>query len=231
MLDDEKRRQRLEKFGPTDKTETEPYKKDYSLIKQSRDFVSDPSMIIESKPRSEFKLLLSEKPKIDFRKIMLFGVNLLNTNDIINYIGGQFVKKLYWLNDFTCIVEFDTEILAKNIYKDYTSCDVSHLSSNNIDENPEENIDFLEKINWKASKLYENDGNFQVNIEMRFAEEGEESKKSDKKDAVFYRFYARNSKNDVEDRRMYKNIKYKKMKEEFNSNNIGKYRSRSRSRS
>ena len=120
MLDDEKRRQRLEKFGPTDKPKTELFKKDYSLIKQRQDFVSDPSMIIESKPRSEFKLLLSEKPKIDFRKIMLFGVNLLNTNDIINYIGGQFVKKLYWLNDFTCIVEFDTEILAKNIYKDYT---------------------------------------------------------------------------------------------------------------
>lgn len=224
MLDDEKRRQRLEKFGPTDKTEKELFKKDHFLIKQRRDFVSDPSMIIESKPRSEFKLLLSERPKIDFRKIMLFGVNLLNTNDIMNYIGGQFVKKLYWLNDFTCIVEFDTEILAKNVYKDYTSCDVSHLNSNDIDENTEE-------INWKASKLYENDGNFQVNIEMRFAEEGEESKKSDKKDAVFYRFYARNSKNDIDDRRMYKNSKYKKMKEEFNSNNIGKYRSRSRSRS
>ena len=33
---------------------------------------------------------------------MIFGVNLMNTEDISDYFGGNNIKKIFWINDYTC---------------------------------------------------------------------------------------------------------------------------------
>ena len=186
------RQMRLEKFGKVD-YEPDSYLrqlekrtvKEYQKKERINQFKyeEDPDKIKPKKDKEEFRLnLVSNEPHFDKRRIMLFGVNLMNSNDIADFLGGQYIKKLYWLNDFTCVVEFDTEVACLTLFREFTG-------------NHEQESSDYEYFNWKVSKGHLLD-NRMIDIEMRISEEGDLLRKADKKDAIYYKYYARKEKPD-----------------------------------
>ena len=149
-------------------------------------------------PKETYKLNIKEEEgkeiKFDKKRLMLFGVNLMNTEDIENYFNYK-LKKIYWLNDFTCLVEFDNEESSLGTYW--------HFSNSNYDDSKSE----LENYNWKKSKNYMK-MNRELDIEIRVAEEGDVNKKSDRKESVYYKFYNNNRRNYRKYKRNYRRGNY-----------------------
>ena len=167
-----KREQRLKRFGANDPEYLKQIQNDKSMK-------LTPDDVNPINPKESYKLNIKEEEgkeiKFDKKRLMLFGVNLMNTEDIENYFNFK-TKKIYWLNDFTCLVEFDNEESSLGTYW--------HFSNSNYDDSKSE----LENYNWKKSKNYMK-MNRELDIEIRVAEEGDVDKKSDRKESVYYKFY------------------------------------------
>jgi len=112
----------------------------------------------------------------------------MNTEDINLYLTDYIIgiRKTKWLNDYTSIIEFDSDDLCLKAFKELTS----------VEENPELN-ESLEKesnpfveYNWKKARSYTLE-NREIEIQMRIAEEGDLDRKSSTKDAIFYKYYKR----------------------------------------
>ena len=173
-----KREQRLKRFGANDPEYLKQIQTDKSMK-------LTPDDINPINPKETYKLNIKEEEgkeiKFDKKRLMLFGVNLMNTEDIENYFNFK-TKKIYWLNDFTCLVEFDNEESSLGTYW--------HFSNSNYDDSKSE----LENYNWKKSKNYMK-MNRELDIEIRVAEEGDVDKKSDRKESVYYKFYNNKKRN------------------------------------
>ena len=186
-----KREQRLKRFGANDPE----YLKQ---IQTDRSMKLTPDDINPINPKETYKLNIKEEEgkeiKFDKKRLMLFGVNLMNTEDIENYFNYK-LKKIYWLNDFTCLVEFDNEESSLGTYW--------HFSNSNYDDSKSE----LENYNWKKSKNYMK-MNRELDIEIRVAEEGDVNKKSDRKESVYYKFYNNNRRNYRKYKRNYRRGNY-----------------------
>jgi hypothetical protein len=50
------------------------------------------------------------------------------------------IKKLFWLNDYSCVIEFDSESQALDAFQKFTGC--SFMTSDESD---------VEKFDWKPS--------------------------------------------------------------------------------
>ena len=186
-----KREQRLKRFGANDPEYLKQIQTDKSM-KLTPDDINP----INSK--ETYKLNIKEEEgkeiKFDKKRLMLFGVNLMNTEDIENYFNYK-LKKIYWLNDFTCLVEFDNEESSLGTYW--------HFTNSNYDDSKSE----LENYNWKKSKNYMK-MNRELDIEIRVAEEGDVNKKSDRKESVYYKFYNNNKRNYRKYKRNYRRGNY-----------------------
>ena len=173
-----KREQRLKRFGANDPEYLKQIQTDKSMK-------LTPDDINPINPKETYKLNIKEEEgkeiKFDKKRLMLFGVNLMNTEDIENYFNYK-LKKIYWLNDFTCLVEFDNEESSLGTYWNFTN--------SNYDDSKSE----LENYNWKKSKNYMK-MNRELDIEIRVAEEGDVDKKSDRKESVYYKFYNNKKRN------------------------------------
>ena len=186
-----KREQRLKRFGANDPEYLKQIQTDKSMK-------LTPDDINPINPKETYKLNIKEEEgkeiKFDKKRLMLFGVNLMNTEDIENYFNYK-LKKIYWLNDFTCLVEFDNEESSLGTYW--------HFSNSNYDDSKSE----LENYNWKKSKNYMK-MNRELDIEIRVAEEGDVDKKSDRKESVYYKFYNNNRRNYRKYKRNYRRGNY-----------------------
>jgi len=186
-----KREQRLKRFGANDPEYLKQIQTDKSMK-------LTPDDINPINPKETYKLNIKEEEgkeiKFDKKRLMLFGVNLMNTEDIENYFNYK-LKKIYWLNDFTCLVEFDNEESSLGTYW--------HFSNSNYDDSKSE----LENYNWKKSKNYMK-MNRELDIEIRVAEEGDVNKKSDRKESVYYKFYNNNRRNYRKYKRNYRRGNY-----------------------
>ena len=186
-----KREQRLKRFGANDPEYLKQIQTDKSMK-------LTPDDINPINPKETYKLNIKEEEgkeiKFDKKRLMLFGVNLMNTKDIENYFNYK-LKKIYWLNDFTCLVEFDNEESSLGTYW--------HFSNSNYDDSKSE----LENYNWKKSKNYMK-MNRELDIEIRVAEEGDVNKKSDRKESVYYKFYNNNRRNYRKYKRNYRRGNY-----------------------
>ena len=186
-----KREQRLKRFGANDPEYLKQIQTDKSMK-------LTPDDINPINPKETYKLNIKEEEgkeiKFDKKRLMLFGVNLMNTEDIENYFNYK-LKKIYWLNDFTCLVEFDNEESSLGTYW--------HFSNSNYDDSKSE----LENYNWKKSKNYMK-MNRELDIEIRVAEEGDVNKKSDRKESVYYKFYNNNKRNYRKYKRNYRRGNY-----------------------
>jgi hypothetical protein len=96
----------------------------------------------------EFKIPIREKGEFDKKRLMIFGVNTMSTENVEEYFNYS-IKKIYWINDFTCIflynlglVEFGTEEEALKIFEDFTGTKV------------DKDGDLFEQFNWKPTKTY-----------------------------------------------------------------------------
>jgi hypothetical protein len=219
----QKRLERLKRFGENDSEYLEKIKKDRSLK-------FTPDDIILNKPKSSYKINIEKEEGkeiiFDKKKLMLFGIELMNTEDIESYFDNinKSIKKIYWLNDFTCLVEFDNELICLEAY--------SLLTHYEIDKNKSD----IENFNWRKSLNYMVK-NRELEIEVRIAVEGDVNKKSDKKEGVYYKFYNKKIyNNNYYNNRQYKNYKYKNYNyrnkyRKYNNKNNFKYRERSRSKS
>ncbi len=51
----------------------------------------------------------------------------MSTDDIGDYFNQKNfkIKKIFWLNDFSCVIEFDNESSAIEAYQNFTGCSVS----------------------------------------------------------------------------------------------------------
>jgi hypothetical protein len=167
-----KREQRLKRFGANDPEYLKQIQNDKSMK-------LSPDDINPINPKESYKLNIKEEEgkeiKFDKKRLMLFGVNLMNTEDIENYFNFK-TKKIYWLNDFTCLVEFDNEESSLDTFW--------YFSNSTYDKSKSE----LENYNWKKSKNFMK-MNRELDIEIRVAEEGDVDKKSDRKESVYYKFY------------------------------------------
>ena len=186
-----KREQRLKRFGANDPEYLKQIQTDKSMK-------LTPDDINPINPKETYKLNIKEEEgkeiKFDKKRLMLFGVNLMNTEDIENYFNYK-LKKIYWLNDFTCLVEFDNEESSLGTYWNFTN--------SNYDDSKSE----LENYNWKKSKNYMK-MNRELDIEIRVAEEGDVNKKSDRKESVYYKFYNNNRRNYRKYKRNYRRGNY-----------------------
>ncbi len=186
-----KREQRLKRFGANDPEYLKQIQTDKSMK-------LTPDDINPINPKETYKLNIKEEEgkeiKFDKKRLMLFGVNLMNTEDIENYFNYK-LKKIYWLNDFTCLVEFDNEESSLGTYW--------HFTNSNYDDSKSE----LENYNWKKSKNYMK-MNRELDIEIRVAEEGDVNKKSDRKESVYYKFYNNNRRNYRKYKRNYRRGNY-----------------------
>ena len=186
-----KREQRLKRFGANDPEYLKQIQTDKSMK-------LTPDDINPINPKETYKLNIKEEEgkeiKFDKKRLMLFGVNLMNTEDIENYFNYK-LKKIYWLNDFTCLVEFDNEESSLETYWNFTN--------SNYDDSKSE----LENYNWKKSKNYMK-MNRELDIEIRVAEEGDVNKKSDRKESVYYKFYNNNRRNYRKYKRNYRRGNY-----------------------
>ena len=173
-----KREQRLKRFGANDPEYLKQIQSDKSMK-------LTPDDINPINPKESYKLNIKEEEgkeiKFDKKRLMLFGVNLMNTEDIENYFNFK-TKKIYWLNDFTCLVEFDNEESSLETFW--------YFSNSTYDKSKSE----LENYNWKKSKNYMK-MNRELDIEIRVAEEGDVDKKSDRKESVYYKFYNNKKRN------------------------------------
>ena len=173
-----KREQRLKRFGANDPEYLKQIQSDKSMK-------LTPDDINPINPKESYKLNIKEEEgkeiKFDKKRLMLFGVNLMNTEDIENYFNYK-LKKIYWLNDFTCLVEFDNEESSLETFW--------YFSNSTYDKSKSE----LENYNWKKSKNYMK-MNRELDIEIRVAEEGDVDKKSDRKESVYYKFYNNKKRN------------------------------------
>jgi hypothetical protein len=167
-----KREQRLKRFGANDPEYLKQIQTDKSMK-------LTPDDINPINPKETYKLNIKEEEgkeiKFDKKRLMLFGVNLMNTEDIENYFNFK-TKKIYWLNDFTCLAEFDNEESSLDTFW--------FFSNSTYDKSKSE----LENYNWKKSKNFMK-MNRELDIEIRVAEEGDVDKKSDRKESVYYKFY------------------------------------------
>jgi len=219
----QKRLERLKRFGENDSEYLEKIKKDRSLK-------FTPDDIILNKPKSSYKINIeNEEGKeiiFDKKKLMLFGIELMNTEDIESYFNNinKSIKKIYWLNDFTCLVEFDNELICLEAY--------SLLTHYEIDKNKSD----IENFNWRKSLNYMI-MNRELDIEVRIAVEGDINKKSEKNEGVYYKFYNKKLYNKYyKNNREYNNYKYKHYNyhnkyRKYNNKNKFKDRERSRSKS
>ena len=186
-----KREQRLKRFGANDPEYLKQIQTDKSMK-------LTPDDINPINPKETYKLNIKEEEgkeiKFDKKRLMLFGVNLMNTEDIENYFNYK-TKKIYWLNDFTCLAEFDNEESSLATFWNFTN--------SNYDDSKSE----LENYNWKKSKNYMK-MNRELDIEIRVAEEGDVNKKSDRKESVYYKFYNNNRKNYRKYKRNYRRGNY-----------------------
>ena len=173
-----KREQRLKRFGANDPEYLKQIQTDKSMK-------LTPDDINPINPKETYKLNIKEEEgkeiKFDKKRLMLFGVNLMNTEDIENYFNFK-TKKIYWLNDFTCLAEFDNEESSLATFWNFTN--------SNYDDSKSE----LENYNWKKSKNFMK-MNRELDIEIRVAEEGDVDKKSDRKESVYYKFYNNKKRN------------------------------------
>ena len=186
-----KREQRLKRFGANDPEYLKQIQTDKSMK-------LTPDDINPINPKETYKLNIKEEEgkeiKFDKKRLMLFGVNLMNTEDIENYFNYK-TKKIYWLNDFTCLAEFDNEESSLATFWNFTN--------SNYDDSKSE----LENYNWKKSKNYMK-MNRELDIEIRVAEEGDVNKKSDRKESVYYKFYNNNKRNYRKYKRNYRRGNY-----------------------
>ena len=186
-----KREQRLKRFGANDPEYLKQIQSDKSMK-------LTPDDINPINPKESYKLNIKEEEgkeiKFDKKRLMLFGVNLMNTEDIENYFNFK-TKKIYWLNDFTCLVEFDNEESSLETFW--------YFSNSTYDKSKSE----LENYNWKKSKNYMK-MNRELDIEIRVAEEGDVNKKSDRKESVYYKFYNNNRRNYRKYKRNYRRGNY-----------------------
>ena len=186
-----KREQRLKRFGANDPEYLKQIQTDKSMK-------LTPDDINPINPKETYKLNIKEEEgkeiKFDKKRLMLFGVNLMNTEDIENYFNYK-LKKIYWLNDFTCLAEFDNEESSLATFWNFTN--------SNYDDSKSE----LENYNWKKSKNYMK-MNRELDIEIRVAEEGDVNKKSDRKESVYYKFYNNNRRNYRKYKRNYRRGNY-----------------------
>ena len=186
-----KREQRLKRFGANDPEYLKQIQTDKSMK-------LTPDDINPINPKETYKLNIKEEEgkeiKFDKKRLMLFGVNLMNTEDIENYFNYK-TKKIYWLNDFTCLAEFDNEESSLATFWNFTN--------SNYDDSKSE----LENYNWKKSKNYMK-MNRELDIEIRVAEEGDVNKKSDRKESVYYKFYNNNRRNYRKYKRNYRRGNY-----------------------
>ena len=170
-----KREMRLKRFGVNDSKYLKKISQDKSLKRVPED-------VNPLNPKENYKIMLDETKKneikFDKKKLMLYGVHLMNTEDIEKYLNDIEVKikKIYWLNDFTCLVELDNEEITLNAFWKLTGtqCD-------------KEKDDF-DNYNWKKAKTYLT-MNRELDIEIRVSVEGDLDKKSEKKESVYYKFY------------------------------------------
>ena len=173
-----KRELRMQRFGVNDSEYLQKIAQDKSLK-----FV--PEDVQLKNPKESYKIVIDESKKeeikFDKKKLMLFGVNLMNTEDIETYMNNIEVKikKIFWLNDFTCLVELDNEEITLRAFETLTGFQ--------IDKDKSE----IDNYNWKKSKTFVK-MNRELDIEVRIAVEGDVDKKSERKDSVFYRFYSNN---------------------------------------
>ena len=173
-----KRELRMQRFGVND---SEYLKK----ISQDKSLKFVPEDVQLKNPKESYKIIIDESKKeeikFDKKKLMLFGVNLMNTEDIETYMNNIEVKikKIFWLNDFTCLVELDNEEITLRAFETLTGLQ--------IDKDKSE----YDNFNWKKSKTFIK-MNRELDIEVRIAVEGDVDKKSERKDSVFYRFYCNN---------------------------------------
>ena len=173
-----KREQRLKRFGANDPEYLKQIQTDKSMK-------LTPDDINPINPKETYKLNIKEEEgkeiKFDKKRLMLFGVTLMKTEDIENYFNFK-TKKIYWLNDFTCLVEFDNEESSLETFW--------YFSNSTYDKSKSE----LENYNWKKSKNFMK-MNRELDIEIRVAEEGDVDKKSDRKESVYYKFYNNKKRN------------------------------------
>ena len=166
-----KRELRMQRFGVND---SEYLKK----IAQDKSLKFVPEDVQLKNPKESYKIVIDESKKeeikFDKKKLMLFGVNLMNTEDIETYMNNIEVKikKIFWLNDFTCLVELDNEETTLRAFETLTGFQ--------IDKDKSE----IDNYNWKKSKTFVK-MNRELDIEVRIAVEGDVDKKSERKDSVF----------------------------------------------
>ena len=201
-----KREQRLKRFGANDPEYLKQIQNDKSMK-------LTPDDVNPINPKESYKLNIKEEEgkeiKFDKKRLMLFGVNLMNTEDIENYFNFK-TKKIYWLNDFTCLAEFDNEESSLGTYW--------HFSNSNYDDSKSE----LENYNWKKSKNFMK-MNRELDIEIRVAEEGDVDKKSDRKESVYYKFYNnKRNYNRIYHRKNYKRGEYYNYNKYKRNNNYKK---------
>ena len=168
-----KRELRLQRFGTND---SEYLKK----ISQDKSMKFIPEDVELKNPKESYKIIPNKEQSYDMKKLMFYGVNLMNTNDVEEYLSvyGYKLKKIFWLNDFTCVVQFDNDAIAKEAFW--------KLTESEFDSNKSE----FDNYNWKNAKTFMV-MNRELDIEVRFAQEGDNEKKATRKESVFYRFYNR----------------------------------------
>lgn len=88
------------------------------------------------------------------------------------------------------MVEFDSEEYGLSTYYEFTGT------------HPSDEAEELEKFNWKQSRPFKLDIH-EVIPEIRISEQKDIERKSDKKDAIYYKYYARNSKPEFKNQRVY----------------------------
>ena len=126
-------------------------------------------------------------------------MNLLSSDDIEDYFNqiNFKIKKIYWINDFSCIVEFDNEEQALECFKILTGLE--------IDKDAQD----IHKFDWKVSKPFIiNDTAHE--IQVRVSEVKDLDKKSGKGDSVYYKVYSQRIKNNYKSDYYYKqrNVNY-----------------------
>ena len=151
---------RLKRFGPVDKSEISTFMKraNYgNTIINHKDHFSSVKEEGKCFCKKEFKIDMDELSEFDFKRVKsliiqlyLFGVNYMTTNDVEEYFNEFKVKKIFWINDYSCkgifyvlgVAEFDNENKAREAFETMTNTKVNPNLSNE------------ENYNWKPAKSY-----------------------------------------------------------------------------
>lgn len=121
ISEEARRRQRIERFGEVHYQEDSFDRKlrqakklnrtrnsIYTESKPARLWENDPSNLTPVKDREgtpihiDFRINLPETPQLNRRRLTLFGINLMNTQDLEGYFSEDPFKKIFWINDYTC---------------------------------------------------------------------------------------------------------------------------------